>query len=79
MVAGQGVALCPPRLIRKELEDGTLECLFEMAANPQRAYWLFHHPQPARHVQQFCDWMRAEIAAEGEAADSGVIVSRRQP
>ncbi|AVV32814.1 hypothetical protein C8233_03225 [Halomonas sp. SF2003] len=79
VVAGQGVALCPPRLIRKELEDGTLECLFEMAANRQRAYWLFHHPQPARHVQQFCDWMREQIAAEGEAADSGVIVSRPQP
>ncbi|WP_176503695.1 hypothetical protein [Cobetia sp. 5-11-6-3] len=49
-----------------------------MVANRQRAYWLFHHPQPARHVQQFCDWMRAQIAADGEAADSGVIVSRRQ-
>ncbi|WP_088743312.1 MULTISPECIES: LysR substrate-binding domain-containing protein [unclassified Cobetia] len=77
VVAGQGVALCPPRLIRKELEDGTLECLFDMAANQQRAYWLFHHAQPAQHVQQFCDWMREQIAAEGEEVDRGVITLSR--
>ncbi|MDV2078002.1 LysR substrate-binding domain-containing protein [Marinobacter xestospongiae] len=61
-IAGQGVALCPPRLIETELAQGTLEVLFGTRANTTRAYWLFSHPAPRPAVQQFIDWLTVEAA-----------------
>lgn len=60
-IAGQGVALCPPRLIEMELNNGTLEVLFEKRANPTRGYWLFSHPEPRPAVRNFIDWLVEEV------------------
>ncbi|OXY81430.1 LysR substrate-binding domain-containing protein [Oceanimonas doudoroffii] len=72
-ITGQGVALCPLRLIEDELLQGTLLTLFDQPVNEQRAYWLFHHPQPSTAVQVFCDWIR-EQAANGavQGGDPGL-------
>lgn len=76
-IAGQGVALCPPRLIEDELAQGTLVELFATRANTTRAYWLFSHPAPRPAVQRFIDWLIEEanppaepcIAGAGTASD----------
>ncbi|MGC8119143.1 LysR substrate-binding domain-containing protein [Marinobacter sp. VGCF2001] len=65
-IAGQGVALCPPRLIEQELANGTLEVLFTERANTARAYWLFSHPEPRPAVGEFTEWLQQE-ACEPEA------------
>ncbi|SEG29362.1 LysR substrate-binding domain-containing protein [Marinobacterium lutimaris] len=59
-IAGQGIALCPPRLIETELANGTLEMLFDTPSNTSRAYWLFTHPNPRPAVQRFMDWVLEE-------------------
>ncbi|PSF04894.1 hypothetical protein C7H09_17895 [Marinobacter fuscus] len=59
-IAGQGVALCPPRLIEQELANGTLEVLFTDRANSSRAYWLFSHSDPRPAVREFMAWLQQE-------------------
>lgn len=59
-IAGQGIALCPPRLIEQELDNGTLEILFPVRANTTRSYWLFSHTNPRPAVQCFIDWLVEE-------------------
>lgn len=59
-IAGQGIALCPPRLIEYELTNGTLEILFDSPSNTSRAYWLFSHPNPRPAVRHFMDWLLEE-------------------
>lgn len=59
-IAGQGIALCPPRLIEMELANGTLEVLFPNQANTSRGYWLFSHPGPRPAVRNFLDWLMEE-------------------
>lgn len=60
-IAGQGIALCPPRLIEMELSNGTLEVVFDSRANLTRGYWLFSHPDPRPAVRNFIDWLVAEV------------------
>lgn len=64
-IAGQGVALCPLRLIEAELRQGTLRRLFDAPVDERRAYWLFHHPGPSAAVRDFCAWIREEARREG--------------
>lgn len=59
-IAGQGIALCPPRLIEMELANGTLEILFSSRANTSRGYWLFSHPNPRPAVRHFVNWLTEE-------------------
>ncbi|PHR01708.1 MAG: LysR family transcriptional regulator [Halomonas sp.] len=64
-IAGQGIALCPPRLIERELADGTLEVLFPTHANTTRAYWMFSHQNPRSSVQCFIEWLNEEAQLPG--------------
>lgn len=59
-IAGQGIALCPPRLIEMELSNGTLEVVFDSRANPTRGYWLFSHADSRPAVRNFIDWLVEE-------------------
>ncbi|WP_322529052.1 LysR substrate-binding domain-containing protein [Salinicola sp. LHM] len=63
-IAGQGIALCPTRLIETELTEGTLVKLFNTPANENRTYDLFHHPSPEGSVVAFCEWLQEEANAE---------------
>jgi LysR family glycine cleavage system transcriptional activator len=63
-ITGQGVALCPVRLIDTELKQGTLKQLFDVPVNEERAYWLFHHPKPSSSVLAFCNWLGNVIAVD---------------
>ncbi len=60
-IAGLGIALCPPRLIERELENGTLEALFPTVSNTTRAYWVFTHQNPRPGVQCFIEWLIKEV------------------
>jgi len=59
-IAGQGIALCPERLIETELANGTLEVLFSGQANLSRGYWVFSHPDPRPAVRDFINWLTEE-------------------
>lgn len=56
-VAGQGIALCPPRLIERELSDGTLVTLFDTPGNQDRAYWVFYRHGSRAAVMDFVHWL----------------------
>lgn len=63
-IAGQGVALCPPRLIKRELYDGTLVTLFNDPGNQDRAYWIFYHQDARAAIGHFVDWIIQETMIE---------------
>jgi len=63
-VSGQGVALCPPLLIDRELSIGALVTLFDNPVNTDRGYWLFYRENSRPAVLDFVDWITREASEE---------------
>jgi len=63
-VSGQGVALCPPLLIDRELSIGALVTLFDNPVNTDRGYWLFYRENSRPAVFDFVDWITREASEE---------------
>ena len=74
-VSGQGVALCPPLLIDRELSIGALVTLFDNPVNTERGYWLFYRENPRPAVRDFVDWITRE-AATTERQDESLNESK---
>lgn len=70
VASGQGVAIAVEPLIVDELRSGRLLRLFpERVLGPYRFYLLRPPEAEARPaVKAFCDWIRAEVQAETQAA-----------
>ena len=73
-IAGHGVALGSALLVGDDLAAGRLVRPFETALDEQHTYFLVCLPEAAAtpRVQQFRDWLFAELAGE-PAADSGAV------
>ena len=63
VLSGLGIGLCPTALISDHLAAGTLQLLFNEAADEDKAYWLLSGvdlPEPAAVLR---DWLMAEAAS----------------
>ncbi|SIS95557.1 LysR family transcriptional regulator, glycine cleavage system transcriptional activator [Roseivivax lentus] len=74
---GQGVALAYDAVVRGTLEDGALVRLFDTVTMPfviySVAYKIARKNDPM--VREFSDWLHAQVAAEGVAAERGLAQS----
>ncbi|WP_292231945.1 LysR substrate-binding domain-containing protein [Mesorhizobium sp.] len=66
IMAGHGVALCPIQVFRREIAQGDLVVLSEIATLEDQGYYLLraHDADPA--VDAFTGWFRQVCASEDD-------------
>jgi LysR family glycine cleavage system transcriptional activator len=65
VLAGHGVALSPLALLKPELEQDMLLCLFETTpVNVQRGYWIITPAQRRPEAEAFVEWALAQASQE---------------
>ncbi|MBB4218664.1 LysR family transcriptional regulator [Rhizobium anhuiense] len=60
-IAGHGVALCPVELCRREIENGDLIVLSDIAILAQESYFLICRASPQKSISAFCTWFKSVI------------------
>lgn len=68
VLSGLGIGLCPTALISDHLAAGTLEVLFEEAADEDKAYWLLSGPELPEPAAVLRDWLLEEAASAASSA-----------
>ena len=64
VIAGHGIALCPIEVFRREIGDGDLVVLSEIATLEDEGYYVVQSRQSNREVDAFTDWFKEVCKAE---------------
>jgi LysR family transcriptional regulator, glycine cleavage system transcriptional activator len=68
VLSGLGIGLCPTALIADHLAAGTLQVLFDEAADEDKAYWLLSGTDLSEPAAVLRDWLLAEATSSPSAA-----------
>ncbi|MCA1441905.1 LysR family transcriptional regulator [Ensifer sp. IC4062] len=60
-IAGHGVALCPVEVCRREIENGDLIVLSDIAVLEQESYFLISKISRQKAVSAFCAWFKEVV------------------
>ncbi|WEX88752.1 LysR substrate-binding domain-containing protein [Sinorhizobium garamanticum] len=60
-IAGHGVALCPVEVCRREIENGDLIVLSDIAVLEDESYFLISKISRQKAVSAFCAWFKAVV------------------
>ncbi|WP_331372650.1 LysR substrate-binding domain-containing protein [Sinorhizobium chiapasense] len=60
-IAGHGVALCPVEVCRREIENGDLIVLSDLAVLEDEGYFLISKVSRQKAVSAFCAWFKAVV------------------
>ncbi|NRP69224.1 Glycine cleavage system transcriptional activator [Ensifer psoraleae] len=60
-IAGHGVALCPIEVCRREIENGDLIVLSDIAVLEDESYFLISKLSRQKAVSAFCTWFKAVV------------------
>jgi LysR family glycine cleavage system transcriptional activator len=68
VLSGLGIGLCPTALIADHLTAGTLEVLFDEAADKDKAYWLLSGAELSEPASVLRGWLLEEAASSASSA-----------
>lgn len=63
VIAGHGVALCPIEVFRREIENGDLVILSDIATLEEESYFLITKKARSKAIAAFGDWFAAIVNA----------------
>lgn len=63
-IAGHGVALCPVEVCRREIENGDLIVLSEIAILEKESYFLISRSSRQKAVSAFCSWFKTVVGPQ---------------